>query len=535
MIKKLLTKVLSRSSQKIFKTPQDDTQETRTLTSDIDTNLQILHDFFHLCEDIVSKEFILNLPTSTRSFIIYADSLCDPVMINESILKPIMQENYFQVQEITTMNASLPQIILKRILINHQAKPVSDIQQLSNFLLNGHLILVIDGYSTAIAIAVQGYEERAVNEPSSEQNIRGPRDSFVESLPTNVSLLRRRIRSSRLKYQSMPLGEISQTKVGICYIQGIANDKIVKEVKVRLNRINIDSIMDSGYIEELIADESLTLFPLVQNTERPDRTAASLFEGKIAIIVDNTPSVLIVPCTIVSLFQASEDYYNNNIFATLIRIGRFFAINIALIAPAITVAVFSNNAELIPLNFLTTVAGARSDLPFPISIEIILMELTFELLREAGVRLPRTVGQAISTVGGLVIGQAAVTAGIVSPITVIVVSITAIASFVFPDYSLGTSIRILRFVLIILSSFLGLFGIVAGLMVILFHLCGLRSFGVPYLWPIAPLSVRDLKDTFVRAPWWAMSTRPSLTTDKESLRQASKQGPTKPDKEVNDQ
>ncbi|RJE46777.1 MULTISPECIES: spore germination protein [unclassified Dehalobacter] len=530
MIKELLTKILSKSPQKTFKMPQNDSQETKKLTSEMDINLKILQAFFHLCEDIVSKEFLLDLPTPTRAFIIYAESLCDPVMVNESILKSLMQENFFRTLEISTAEANLPEIILQRLLPNHQTQLVSDIQQLSNFLLSGHLILVIDGYSTAIATAVQGFEQRAVNEPSTEQSIRGPRDSFVENLSTNVSLLRRRISSNRLKYQSITLGELTQTKVGICYIQGIANDKIVEEVKVRLNKIDIDSILDSGYIEELIADESFTLFPLVQNTERPDRTAASLCEGRIAIIVNNTPSVLIVPCTIVSLLQASEDYYNNSLFATLIRIGRFIAINIALLAPAITVAIFSNNAELIPLTFLTSVAGARSDLPFPISIEIILMELTFELLREAGVRLPKTVGQAISTVGGLVIGQAAVTAGIVSPITVIVVSITAIASFVFPDYSIGTSIRILRFVLIILSSILGIFGIVSGLMVILYHLCGLRSFGVPYLWPIAPLSVSDLKDTFFRAPWWAMSARPRLTGAEDPIRQASKRGPTKPDK-----
>jgi len=535
MIKELLTKALRNSLQKKVSPTRDQVQEIQPLTSNIDTTLQALRNFFRDCEDIVNSEFLINLSNPTRAFIIYADSLCNQDMINESILKTVMQEGSIHSQGMDKTNSHLPQIILKRLLTNRKAQPVSEIQQIIDLVLNGYVVLVIDGYSTAIAAAVQGYEQRAVDEPSSEQNIRGPRDSFVENLSINISLLRRRIRSNRLKFQTMSIGKISQTRVGICYIEGIANSKTIKEVKTRLGKINTDSILDSGYIEEFIADEPFTLFPLVQNTERPDRTAASLFEGKIAIVVDNTPSVLIVPCTFISLLQAADDYYNNYFFATFIRLGRFLAINIALLGPAITVAVFSNNAELIPLAFLTTVAGARQNLPFSISIEVILMELTFELLREAGVRLPRTVGQAISTVGGLVIGQAAVTAGIVSPITVIIVSITAIASFTFPDYAMGTSIRVLRFVLIILAAFTGIVGIVLGLMAILYHLCSLRSFGLPYLSPIAPLSPRDLKDTFVRVPWWAMFTRPRLTGFKEPVRQGSKQGPTKPDREASDQ
>ncbi|WP_407308988.1 spore germination protein [Desulfosporosinus sp. SB140] len=535
MLKKLVTKTLHRHRQAANSLSIGDIQGKQPLTLNIDANLQVLQKAFQSCSDIVFREFQLTLPAPIRAFIVYADSLCDPVLINESILKSIMLETSAQLPGKETLNVQPPQFILERLLTNLKAQMVSDILELTDFVLDGNLILVIDGYSTAIVAAVQGYEQRTVNEPSSEQNIRGPKDGFVESLTTNVSLLRRRIRSSRLKVETMSLGRISRTKVAVCYIEGIANEKIVQEVKGRLQKINTDSILDGGYIEEFIADEPFTIFPLVQNTERPDRTAASMFEGKIAVITDNTPSILIVPCTFISLLQAAEDYYNASFFATFIRLGRFIAINIALLAPAITIAVFSSNSELIPITFLGTVAGAREDLPFPISVEIILMELAFELLREAGVRLPRTVGQAISTVGGLVIGQAAVTAGIVSPISVIIVSVTAIASFTFPDYAVGTSLRILRFGLILLASFLGITGIMLGLMAILIHLCDLRSFGVPYLSPISPLSPSDLKDTFVRAPWWAMSTRPRLIGSKEHVRQGSEQGPAKPGEGGNEQ
>jgi len=316
--------------------------------------------------------------------------------------------------------------------------------------------------------------------------------------------------------------------VAVCYIQGIANDKVVEEVKKRLNRIKIDGIVGSGYIEELIRDEPVTLFPLVFTTERPDRVAASLLEGRVTIMVDNTPMNLIVPCTFISMLQASEDYYIAPEFATFVRFLRFISLNISLMFPAVTVAIFSFHQELIPRPLLATVAGARQELPFPIFMEIFIMEITFEILREAGVRLPKTVGQAISTVGGLVIGQAAVNAGFVSPLSVIVVALTAIASFTIPNYTAGSCIRISRFFLLICSGLLGLIGMMFGLMTMLFHLCSLRSFGVPYLTPITPYSLRDLKDTLVRAPWWAMITRPRLIEGKEPERQERSQGPQKP-------
>jgi len=390
--------------------------------------------------------------------------------------------------------------------------------------------LVIDGSDHAILANLQQKEGRAINEPDTEPVVRGPKDGFVESLQVNASLIRRRIRSSRLKLELFKVGSLTKTSIGVFYIQGIANDKVVEEVRRRIKRIEIDGILASGYIEELIGDEPFTIFPLIQTTERPDRSAASLLEGRVVILVDNTPMNLIVPCTFVSLLQAAEDYYTPSPFASFVRIIRFIALNIALLLPAMTVAVFSFHQELIPTTFLTNVASARQDLPLPISAEVLLMELTFELLREAGVRLPKTIGQAVSTVGGLVIGQAAVNAGYVAPIPVIVVAMTAIASFTIPSYAAGISIRILRFFLLILASLLGGMGIMLGLMTILVHLCSLRSFGVPYLSPFAPLSPKDLKDTFIRVPWWAMITRPRFFGSKEPIREGNAQGPTKPDK-----
>lgn len=492
----------------------------RPLTSCMEENRQILNHIFNKCSDISVREFQLDYDKRIDAFIIYSDSLCKPEMINEAILKPIMLELYVNKKELL---GDVPGIILKYLLTNYKAGTISRISEVTDAVMEDNLVLIIDGYPVGIKTSVQGYDIRQINEPTTEPNIRGPRDGFVENLGTNLSLLRRRIRTNRLKAESLTVGTLSKTKMYVCYIESIANEKVIQEVKDRISRISIDSVLDSSYVEELISDHPLTLFPLVQYTERPDRAAASLFEGRIAIIVDNSPSVLIVPCTFITLMQASEDYYYSALFASFARLGRFVAINIALLAPATTVAAFSINQAMIPVSLLNTVAGARENLPLPISLEIFLMELVFELLREAGVRLPRTVGQAISTVGGLVIGQAAVDAGIVSPTSVVVVGLTAVASFTFPDYNVGTSIRIARFALIIMASVFGIIGIIFGLMILLAHLCSLRSFGIPYLSPIAPLTPRDLKDTFIRVPWWAMLTRPRFFGSRKPQRNSDQQ------------
>jgi len=531
MFKKLLNKILTlKEKEDSSQNSAGQPKEERPQSAKIDQNLQALRQVFDLCSDITFRELRLNTKDSARAFIVFAHSLCDPTQINEAILKPIMQEIPNLPTELQLTKANVQQVILERLLHIRQAQTTTDLLQLVHFVLEGNLALVIDGSNTAIIASVQGMEQRAVNEPTTEPNVRGSRDGFVENLATNVSLIRRRIRSSRLKIETYEVGALTRTKIAVCYIQGIANDKIVEEVKQRLRRINTDSILTSGTIEEFIADQSFSLFPLVQYTERPDRTAGSLLEGRIALVVDNTPSVLLVPCTFLPLMQAAEDYSNTSPFATFIRVLRFLALNIALLLPALTVAVLSFQQDFLPNQLIETFSNTRQDLPFPIFVEIILIEFLFELLQEAGSRLPQTIGQAVSTVGGLVIGQDAVSAGFISPVTVIVVSLTAIASFTMPDYAAMNSIRILRFALIIPAAILGSVGVILGLMVILAHLCNLRSFGIPYLSPFAPLSLRDLKDSFIRVPWPFMKTRPRLFGAKEPVRQALRQGPTKPDK-----
>jgi spore germination protein KA len=536
LFKEFLQHVLSLGfkKEKENEKPKDN-QDKQPISKSLDENLIAIRKIFSLCADVTFREFkiIINCKPINAA-LIYVNGLTDSKTISEFVLEPLMLKSSSLTEDIQFTSEKASELVLEHLGTAASVRETHDLAELAHSILNANAALLIDGALSALLIDAPGGEVRAIDEPDSEPIVRGPKDGFVESISTNLMLLRRRLRTSRFKVEPLEVGSLTRTKVGVCYIEGIANDKVVEEVKIRIQRIQIDGVLASGYLEELIQDEPVSLFPLIQSTERPDRVAASLLEGKVAILVDNTPMALIVPCTFVSLLQATEDYYMTSMFSTFTRILRFVGLNISLLLPSLTVAIFSFHQEFIPRPLLNTVAGARQELPFPIFLEILAMEITFELLREAGVRLPKTIGQAISTVGGLVIGQAAVNAGFVSPLSVIVVALTAVASFTIPNYPAGTTIRVLRFFLLLFSAILGAVGVMLGLMVILFHLNRLRSFGVPYLSPLSPFSPRDIKDTIVRVPWWAMVTRPRLNGNKEPERQVSNQGPTKPDKEGGD-
>ena len=370
---------------------------------------------------------------------------------------------------------------------------------------------------------------RQVSEPTSQTVIRGPKDSFVESLSTNQSLIRRRIRNKNLYFEEFIIGNETKTKINLVYVKGIANEEIIEEIRTRLNKINVSAIFESANIEELIADKTLTVFPLALNTERPDTVAGNIMEGKIGIIVDGTPFVLLVPAVFTDFFVSSEDYYHNFFVSSFIRILRYISFMIVLITPAAYVGLLTYDQEMIPTNLLISIIAQREGVPFPAVVEVFIMEFTFEILREAGIRMPRAVGQTVSIVGALVVGQAAAQAGLISNIMVIIVAITATANFVAPVYSLAAATRMLRFVLIIISAFFGLYGILLGLIVMVAHLASLRSFGVPYLAPVAPLNLKDQKDVFVLFPYWSMNRRPSYLRSPQQEKQNKTVSPSPPD------
>ena len=380
-----------------------------------------------------------------------------------------------------------------------------------------------------ITIEMGNTQFRQVSEPTSQTVIRGPKDSFVESLSTNQSLIRRRIRNKNLYFEEFIIGHETKTKIHLVYVKGIANEEIIEEIRTRLNKINISAIFESANIEDLIADKTLTVFPLALNTERPDTVAGNIMEGKIGIIVDGTPFVLLLPTVFTDLFVSSEDYYHNFFVSSFIRILRYISFMIVLLTPAAYVGLLTYDQEMLPTNLLISIAAQREGVPFPAVVEVFIMEFTFEILREAGIRMPRAVGQTVSIVGALVVGQAAAQAGLISNIMVIIVAITATANFVAPVYSLASATRMLRFVLIIISAFFGLYGILLGLIVMVAHLASLRSFGVPYLAPVAPFNVKDQKDQLIIFPFWSMNRRPGYLRSPQQEKQSKTDSPSPPD------
>jgi len=316
----------------------------------------------------------------------------------------------------------------------------------------------------------------------------------------------------------------------ITYIQDLSDETLIEEITQRIKRIDIDGILESGYIEELIQDNSYSPFPQVLVTERPDTAVSNLLEGRVVIVVDGTPFVLIAPTTFYSLFQSGEDYYHHFVISTATRWLRLIFLFISLLLPSLYVAVITYHQEMVPTKLLLTMVDSREAIPFPALVEALLMEITFEGLREAGLRLPKQVGAAVSIVGALVIGQAAVAAGLVSDPMVMVVALTGIASFTIPRYNIAIPFRLLRFPIMLLAGTFGFIGIMMGLLAIIIHLSTLRSFGVPYLSPLAPMKRRDMKDTLIRAPLWKLNTRPHLTGEYNKYRQSSNQKPF-PEKE----
>ncbi|MDH7578330.1 MAG: spore germination protein [Bacillota bacterium] len=502
----------------------------RFLTPDLDNNLRQLKSVLNNCGDVIYREFVFAQNEQIRLALIYTDGMVDKAQVSDQIMRALALEVAMtgHGREITKGRAL--EFIKRRGLCMHQIKETGNLRDVVHAILSGDTVLLVDGHATAIINGARGWETRSINEPVAEPTVRGPRESFVETLRINTSLVRRRVKSPDLKIEILTLGEVTSTDVAVLYIEGIANNKLVAEVKSRLERIKIDGILESGNIEELIEDNPWSPFPTVNHTEKPDRVAAMLLEGRVAIVVDGTPFVLTVPNLFVEHLHAPEDYYERFLFTSAVRLVRFTVMMASLALPALYIAVTSFHHEMLPTPLLLSIAGQREPVPFPVFVEVLVMELIFETLREAGIRLPRPIGQAVSIVGALVLGEAAVRAGLVASATVIVVAFTGIASFTF-SYSASIAFRMLRFTLMVLSAALGLFGLISGVAVIGIHLCTLRSFGVPYLSPIVPTTAVDLKDVVFRAPLWAMFTRPRLIARRDQKRQIPGLKPTPPEPE----
>lgn len=476
------------------------------LFPDLDDNVEVLKKLFSDCSDFVIREF--RLKHSARAAAIFVDGLIDTAEVNQA-LKSLM---------VLEKGDDDIEVIEEALLPVSQIARVNDYKQLLQAVLSGDTGIMVDGNVEALTLGIRGAEKRSVNEPEGEAVVRGPREGFIENIRTNTSMLRRKLRTPRLKMKSLVVGRETNTNIVVAFLEGIADPQVVEEVSQRISNIDIDAILESGYIEELIQDNVYSPFPQLMYSERPDTVAASILEGRVAIFVDGTPMVLIAPATFWMMMQASEDYFERFQMTTLLRWLRYLFLIIALVTPALYVAITTYHQQMLPTTLLLSVAAARESIPFPAIVEALIMEIAFEALREAGIRLPKTVGQAVSILGALVVGQAAVQAGIVSAPMVIVVSLTGIASFTIPHFNAAISLRMLRFPLMIAASILGIYGILVGVLLILGHMANLRSFGVPYLSPLAPMSVGDLKDVLVRVPWSLMEKRPSFLGIRDARR-----------------
>lgn len=447
--------------------------------------------YFGEQEGIIYRKIILPHINQKKCLLIFISEITNQDYISDQIIQPIKT---MKKQEVTSFIAYLEE----NILTTGDISTSNEITTLFDNLLMGKALLFIEGEQEALSISVDEWKGRSVEESPAETAVRGPRESFTENMNVNKALIRKRIKSNKLRFKSTRVGKYTQTNVSIVFIQGIAKKSLVKEIEKRINKIDLDGVVGSNIIGEKIIEQPYAILPTVGNTERTDSAAALLLEGKVLIIVDGTPFLLVLPVAMTHFFQTAEDYYLQSISASLIRILRFFAFLITLYAPSIYIALTTFHQEMIPTMAVSNIAAQREGVPFPAFLEAFMMEVTFEILREAGVRMPKMVGQAVSVVGAIVIGQAAVDAGFVSAAMVIVVAITAIASFVIPSYNMANSVRILRFIMMIFAGSFGFYGIMISTFMIVIHLSSLQSFGMIYTAPISPFYKRDQKDTFIR-------------------------------------
>jgi spore germination protein KA len=403
--------------------------------------------------------------------------------------------------------------LFEHISCMRNLKTLTNYEEACQELLLGNTLFLTETADIFRIVSTNSNEGRAITEPTSQTIIKGPKDAFTENINKNIFLIRKRIRNTALRIESLTIGTVTHTNIKLVYINGIAKAEILNDIRSRLQRMQIDCVLDSNYIEELGKSSKYSIFPTVLSSEKPDSVSAAILEGRVAVLVDGSPYIMTAPALMVEFLQASEDYYHEFIISSFMRLIRYTAVILTLLVPALFVTMTTFHQEIIPAPLLISIAAQREGVPFPAFFEVLLLEFTFEVLREAGIRMPRAIGSAISIVGALVLGQAAVEAGLISAAVVIVISVTAISSFVITNYAMSNAIRLLRFVFLFLAGALGIYGISMGLILLCLHLCSLKSAGVPYI--LSSFKQTMNKDGLIRFPLWKMKNRPaSISADK---------------------
>lgn len=493
--------------------PAENSKTNELISKKLDDNTTYLKDRFKDCSDITFRELKRgSINKSGLILLAFTEGLVDSTIINENIIKPIIF--YDELDKPFKISIDLLQDIIS-------AKSIESSKQFDEIIhsiLSGNTVLMMEGSDEALLISTQGWESRSVEESSVESVIRGSKEGFVEDIRTNTAMIRRKLKDPNLKIRNLKIGSRSQTNVAIMYIDDIVNQDVLQYTMQKLMDIQIDGIFDSGYIEQFLEDSPFSIFPQIQTTERPDKVCGNLLEGRISILVDGSPDALIFPVGFINFLHSSEDYYERFIFANIVRFIRLIGFLIATTFPAVYVAITTFHQDLLPSDFVLDIAKTRIEVPFPPVVEALLMEGTIELLREASARLPSRIGQTIGIVGALVIGDAAVRAGIISPVMVIVVAITAIGSYIFPHFSTSYSFRFIRLPMIIMAATFGAFGIIITWSWIIGHMCKLNSFGYPFLAPFSPINTRDMRDAAFRVPIWKIINRPIPASNKNKKR-----------------
>ena len=483
-----------------------------SLSRSLEKNIEIIKEIFNNDDTLVVRLLENQHDNSFKCCTIFSEGMVNNNVVNENIILPIVK-NTIPKKESNTIKD-----LQYKVIVSNNVERTEDIDQLTQSIIGGDTILFLEGSKEALIISSKGWETRSISEPPSEKVIKGPREGFTESMIENLSMIRRKIKTPDLKFKFFTLGEKTNTKGCICYVDGIANEQIIDELYKRLEKFNMDGALGVNYIQEYVKDHPLSPFKTTGNTERPDVVAAKLLEGRVALILDGTPVAMTVPYVFVEYFQSNEDYYLNFYFGSIGRILRILGFLITTSVPAIYLALVTFHQELIPTPLILSISAARQDVPFPTVVELIGLLIVFEILREAGTRMPTYIGQALSIVGALVLGQAAVQARFVSAPVVIIVALSGITGLMIPSLT-GISI-ISRLVLLLFSSALGLYGYTFGILALLVYLFSIKSFGVPFMANITSLDLQELKDTAIRVPWWYMEYRPRLIATKNPRRKS---------------
>ncbi|MCQ6557286.1 spore germination protein [Paenibacillus mendelii] len=487
----------------------------RCVVSSLDKNEEWAKETFGDCQDVKIQKMGFHEGQDVSALLVYCEGLSDTKLINETIipsLRKCLDEIRLQPLNEDVLISGWPISTLKREEM---------LDNLVTKVFNGQLILFFEGLASAHMIDIANSPARKPEDANTDVSIRGPRDGFVEDLTVNVALVRKRLRTNSLSYEQYILGERSQTKAGLLYIKDVIRPEVVEEVKNRLSEIDIDAVYSSSELEELLAESKFTLFPLFDYTGRPDFVVSTLLRGRFAIILDGVPTAIIAPANLTLIFKSAEDVHNSYSLVAFGRLLRLLGLCIALFLPGFYVGIGMYHQDQIPLTLLATLVMSRKGVPLPGPLEALLMLLMFELFREAGARLPSAIGQTLTVVGGLIIGDAAIRAGFTSPMLLVVIATSAVATFTLVNQSLIGAVSILRIGILIVSSFLGIFGFLLSVFVVLISLANLRSFGIPYLAPISPLILRDLVQALFRVPATYLKKRPKMLNTQDSTRKRS--------------